>query len=44
MPFTAIGYGPHNQDYMRYGEMGIGMRRENKQRKRGGNLEQEITD
>lgn len=41
-PFTATGYGPYNQDYMRYGEMGMG--RDNKQRSRGGNLPKETTN
>jgi hypothetical protein len=43
-PFTAIGYGPHNQDYMRYGEMGMGIGGDNNLRKRRGNLPKETTD
>ena len=43
-PFTVIGYGPHNQDYMRYGEMGRGMGRDNKHRKWGGNIPKETTN
>lgn len=43
-PFTAIGYGPHDPDYMRYGEIGMGRGGDNKQRKRRGNLPKKTTD
>lgn len=43
-PFSAVGYGPHYQEYMRFGELGIGMSGDNKQRKRRGNLPKETTD
>lgn len=43
-PFSAVGYGPHYQEYMRFGELGMGMSGDNKQRKRRGNLPKETTD
>lgn len=43
-PFSAVGYGPHYGEYMRFGEMGMGMGGDNKQRKRRGNLPKETTD
>lgn len=43
-PFSAGGYGPHYQEYMRFGELGMGMGGDNKQRKRRGNLPKETTD
>lgn len=43
-PFSAAGYGPHYQEYMRFGELGMGMSGDNKQRKRRGNLPKETTD
>lgn len=43
-PFSAVGYGPHYQEYMRFGELGMGMGGDNKQRKRRGNLPKETTD
>lgn len=42
-PFSAVGYGPHYQEYMRIGDLG-GMGGDNKQRKRRGNLPKETTD
>lgn len=43
-PFSTVGYGPHYGEYMRFGEMGMGMSGDNKQRKRRGNLPKETTD
>ncbi|KAH8895002.1 hypothetical protein GQ53DRAFT_73409 [Thozetella sp. PMI_491] len=44
-PFSAGGYGPQYQEYMRIGELGgIGVNGDNKQRKRRGNLPKETTD
>lgn len=44
-PFSAVGYGPGPYgEYMRFGEMGMGMGGDNKQRKRRGNLPKETTD
>lgn len=43
-PFSAAGYGPHYGEYMRFGELGMGMNGDNKQRKRRGNLPKETTD
>lgn len=43
-PFSAVGYGPHYGDYLRFGEMAIGVGTDNKQRKRRGNLPKETTD
>lgn len=43
-PFSTAGYGPHYGEYMRFGELGMGMSGDNKQRKRRGNLPKETTD
>ncbi|CAN8096522.1 unnamed protein product [Discula destructiva] len=43
-PFSAVGYGPHYGEYMRFGEMAMGVGADSKQRKRRGNLPKETTD
>lgn len=43
-PFSAVGYGAPYGEYTRFGEMGMGMSGDNKQRKRRGNLPKETTD
>lgn len=43
-PFSTVGYGPHYGEYMRFGEMAMGVGTDNKQRKRRGNLPKETTD
>lgn len=45
-PFSAVGYGAPYGEYMRFGDMGMGMGMagDNKQRKRRGNLPKETTD
>lgn len=43
-PFSAGVYGPPYGEYMRLGEMSVGMAGDSKQRKRRGNLPKETTD